>query len=379
MRGKLHQMVCETAGHRKLPRNRMKIAHLMIGNGWGGVQSFFRDCCIEMSNRGHTILAVVRIDGWLHQVMSDHADNFKLAAVSNQFGNYDWSTVRQFRQILNQFDPDIVVSHGQRSTVFANKVKSTDNSRWPQVSLVQASLKEKYYKGVDLLIPHTKSQADIEYHVDLVNPNFSEVIPLFASIDPVRHAEKKSPIRKLFSAGRLHTNKGYTYLIDAMHNLFASGHNLQLTIAGDGPEMRNLVRQRDSLGLKNSIHFIGATDNVIPLMKSADLFVLPSIDEHFGIVLLEAMASGLSIVATKTNGPMEIFDNTTAVLVDKNSATALSEGIRSAIQDPQASFQRACNALNSYKERYTADVVVPKLIGLFQRCIEQRNRVSIQP
>lgn len=348
----------------------------MIGNGWGGVQSFFRDCCIEMSNRGHTILAVVRIDGWLHKVMSNYADNFKLATVSNQFGNYDWSTIKQFQHILNQFDPEIVVSHGQRSTLFANKVKSANNSRWPQVSMVQASLKQKYYKGVDLLIPHTKSQADIEYHVDLMNPNFSEVVPLFASIDPVGLAEKKSPIRKLFSAGRLHKNKGYTYLIDAMLNLFASDYKLQLTIAGDGPEMKNLVRQRDALGLKGSIHFIGASDNVIPLMKSADLFVLPSIDETFGIVLLEAMASGLPIVATKTNGPMEILDNSTAVLVDKNSAIALSEGIQSAIENPQDSFQRACNALNIYKERYTADVVVPKLIELFQRCIEQRLQAT---
>ena len=73
----------------------------MIGNGWGGVQSFFRDCCVEMSNRGHTILAVVRINGWLYKVMSEHTGDLQLATVRNRIGIYDWMTVREFRHILD--------------------------------------------------------------------------------------------------------------------------------------------------------------------------------------------------------------------------------------------------------------------------------------
>ena len=124
----------------------MKIAHLMIGNGWGGVQSFFRDCCIEMSNRGHFVLAVVRRNGWLHETMSNHLGNFELVAIINRFGNYDWLSIREFKRILDQFSPEIVVSHGQPSTLFASKIKSANYSSWPQVSLVQGSLKQKYFK-----------------------------------------------------------------------------------------------------------------------------------------------------------------------------------------------------------------------------------------
>ena len=347
----------------------------MIGNGWGGVQSFFRDCCIEMSNRGHFVLAVVRRNGWLHEIMSGHPGNFELVAINNRFGNYDWSSIREFKRILDQFSPEIVVSHGQRSTLFASKVKSANYSSWPQVSLVQGSLKQKYFKGVDLLIPNTESQASIDYHVDLVNPSFSKVIPLFTSIDPVASVQQMPKIQNVFSAGRLHVDKGYTYLIDAMHNLSNIGHDLQLTIAGDGPEMKNLIRQRNALDLQNNIHFIGASDEVANFMKNTDLYVLPSISESFGIVLLEAMASGVPIVATKTDGPLEIFDSSSAILVDTKSGIALSEGIDMAIQNPEVAFQRARIALKIYKECYTADVVVPKFLRLFQCCIEQRNKV----
>ena len=69
-----------------------------------------------------------------------------------------------------------------------------------------------------------------------------------------------------------------------MHNLSNIGHDLQLTIAGDGPEMKNLIRQRDVLDLQKNIHFIGASDEVAKFMKHADLYVLPSISESFGIV-----------------------------------------------------------------------------------------------
>ena len=351
----------------------MKVAHLMIGNGWGGVQSFFRDCCKEMSARGLEVLAVVRTDSWLHKTMPSGERSLELISVKNRFGNYDWLTIEKFRQNLIRFNPDIVVSHGQRSTLFASKVKKANNCDWPQVSLVQASLKQKYYKGADLLIPHTKSQANLRYHVDLVNPNFSEVIPLFTSIKHVTKVNRSNSIKHVFSAGRLHVNKGYKYLLEAVDLLRQLGLDLQLTIAGDGPEMQNLIHQRDRLRLESNVNFIGASNNITELMRQSDLFVLPSISEPFGIVLLEAMASGVPIVATKTNGPLEIFDESSAILVDAMSGDALSKGILKAIENQGETIERTHNALNLYREQFSADVVVPKFIKLFERCIDQHK------
>ena len=356
----------------------MKIAHLMIGNGWGGVQSFFRDCCVEMSARDHDVLAVVRTGSWLNQCMSSGGVNYELASVNNRFGNYDPFTINQFRKILCDFDPEIVVSHGQRSTLFASRVRVANRLSWPQVSLVQARLKQKYYKGADLLIPHTQSQTSHSYHVDLVNPNFSEVIPLFTSIDQIPRVKRISSIHKIFSAGRLHIAKGYKYLIEAVHQLSNTGFDIQLTIAGDGPEMKNLVRQRDALNLQDKVTFIGASNDVVTLMRQSDLFVLPSISEQFGVVLLEAMASGVPIVATKTNGPLEILDDSTAILVDAQSGAALSEGIKIAVNDTQLTFERACNALDLFRDCYTADVLVPKYINVFQNLINQQNSLRHQ-
>ena len=340
------------------------------------MQTFFRDCCIEMSERGHPNLAVVRRHEWLHETMSGFGSaNLSFENVDNRFGSYDWQSVRQLSRILNRFQPDIVMAHGQRSALFANRIKSQQREcDWPLVSPVSARLKQKYFGGCDYLIPHTKLQADPSYHKDLLNPVFTEVIPIFRITEPATEVDYRQNFNRLFSAGRLHVDKGYSYLIQAMHQLTVAGFDFQLTIAGDGPELENLVKQRDSLGLSQKVIFLGKSDKVSDLMRQADIYVLPSIAETFGIVLLEAMACGLPIVATDTDGPLEILSSSSAMLVEQKSASALCEGIKIAISHPDYTHQRACEALRIYKQRYTADVVVPQLLSSFQNCIDQRQR-----
>ena len=353
----------------------MRIAQLMIGRGWGGVQTFFRDCCIEMSERGQPVLAIVRRDEWLHKTMSGFTnDYFQLEAVHNRFGSYDWQSIGLISRILHEYEPDIVIAHGQRSALFASRVKSQGRKHvWPLVSPVSARLKQKYFGGCDLLIPHTKSQADQSYHKDLVNPIFSKVIPIFRITEPVAEVKFRQSLKHLFSAGRLHVDKGFHYLIQAVHQLTLAGFDLQLTIAGDGPEMENLVKQRDSLGLHDRVRFLGMSEDVSILMKQSDVYVLPSVAETFGIVILEAMACGLPIVATDTDGPLEILNSSSAVLVEQNSASALCKGIEMAISMPVDTHQRTCEALKIYKERYTADIVVPQLLSLLKNYVHQRD------
>ena len=352
----------------------MKIVHMMVNNGWGGIQVLFRDCCVEMAGRGHSILAVVRSGSRTHEVMLDYANSLDLISVDKLFRTYTKKSVRKIESVLSEFEPDIVVSHGERTSLFLSKLHSTYDRSWPIVTFVPGSLTQKCSRIVDKIIPHTTFQANKDFHVDLVDPIFSEVIPLFTTFEPVSSVEIKSSIRKIIAVGRMRRFKGFNYLIDAVHDVINKGINVELTIVGDGPEMKRLVRQRKDLGLVNSVHFVGETSQVGSLLRKADLFVLPSVFEPFGIVLLEAMASGVPIVATKTHGPLDIFDNSTAILVDSESATALSEGIQSAIQDMNLTNQLAINALIKFKKQYTPDAIVPRLINQFHQTVLEKQQ-----
>jgi len=117
--------------------------------------------------------------------------------------------------------------------------------------------------------------------------------------------------RKVITVGRLSDAKGHWHLIRAFKQVSTEMPDAKLIIVGDGelrPFLTNLI---DELSLKNSVHLIGNRDNPYKYMKNSDLFVLSSVYEGFGIVLIEAMACGIPVISTNClSGPEEILKNT---------------------------------------------------------------------
>ena len=101
-------------------------------------------------------------------------------------------------------------------------------------------------------------------------------------------------------------------------------------------------------------------------MKQSDLFVVPSLSEPFGNILLEAMATGTPIVTTRNDGALHLLNGETAIFVDKASPNALASGILEAINNPEAAFERSNNALELFRNHYTPDAVLPKVLSLYQ-------------
>jgi glycosyltransferase involved in cell wall biosynthesis len=144
-------------------------------------------------------------------------------------------------------------------------------------------------------------------------------------------AEKKGQ-KWILTVARLDPIKGLDYLIRAM--LFVE--NGTLTIVGGGKERERLEALSKSLNLNNRIIFVGTTPHskVWDYLQEATLFVLPSISEGFPRALLEAMACGLPIVATRVGGTPElIIDNVNGLLVPARDERALAEAITLVLND----------------------------------------------
>jgi len=113
----------------------------------------------------------------------------------------------------------------------------------------------------------------------------------------------------VLSIGRLETFKGHDVLLNAWVGFIKHQPDADLWIAGTGSKTQTLQQQAVDLGVDQSVHFAGylTTDEVHQWMAAADLFVLPSRSEPFGIVLLEAMVHGLPVVATDVGGIPEVL------------------------------------------------------------------------
>jgi glycosyltransferase involved in cell wall biosynthesis len=119
---------------------------------------------------------------------------------------------------------------------------------------------------------------------------------------------KKRPV--LIACGRLTKEKGFSYLIRAFKDIKKSFPEAKLLILGEGELEEYLKKLSFSLGLKESVYFLGFQKNPFKYIARADIFIFSSLYEGLPSALIEAMACGVPIVSTDcTSGPKEILDN----------------------------------------------------------------------
>lgn len=176
------------------------------------------------------------------------------------------------------------------------------------------------------------------------------------------------PLR-LLSVGRLSPEKGHEVLLQAFFKLRAQGMNATLTLVGDGSERIRLTELASSLGLGDRVRFTGVLldDDLAEAMHAADIFVLPSHSEGFGVVLIEALATGLPVVATRSGGPEDIVDGENGVLVDVGDPSALAAGIAD-VAARLTDFDAATIAERT-AQRYSPAAVGERLVALYREVV----------
>lgn len=154
----------------------------------------------------------------------------------------------------------------------------------------------------------------------------------FADAEPMQHDRPY-----VFALGRHVHQKGFDVLIDAFSALITAAREpLDLVIAGDGPDLEALADRIRSAGLHGRAHLVGRTDRVATArwFKGAEVFVLPSRHEPFGIVNIEAMAAGVPVIATAVGGvPEFVVDGETGLLVPPGDAEALRVALGQVLED----------------------------------------------
>ena len=132
----------------------------------------------------------------------------------------------------------------------------------------------------------------------------------------------------LGSVGRLSEDKGHKHLIAAIDTIAETGIPVHLALVGDGPLQAELLQQSSEIGWGSRVHFFGKRFDVPNVMAALDVFVHPSLWEGFGIVLLEAMALGLPIVASDVGAiPEIVLNGQTGLLVPPGDPPELAAAI----------------------------------------------------
>lgn len=173
----------------------------------------------------------------------------------------------------------------------------------------------------------------------------------------------------------LETRKGHDVLLEALAQLRERTFPpLEVWLAGDGSLRSRLEQRIRSLGLGASVRLLGARHDVFALMARADLVALPSRYEGHPMALLEALALGRPVLATRVGGVPEIVrDEQTGLLVEPDDAPALATALDRLRSDPALRRRLGAAAAPDARRRFDIRRSVAAIEAIYQRCLDPRT------
>jgi len=170
---------------------------------------------------------------------------------------------------------------------------------------------------------------------------------------------------KFINVALMDKNKAQQNIIYAFEKLKKTQDNIFLTLVGDGPEKKKLEKLTVDLDVHDSVKFAGllSRDEVLKAMAESDAFVLSSRYETFGVVIIEALALGKPVIATRCGGPESIVRDKDGILVPVDDVDALSRAMSELISRrnsyDHSEIRQACI------DRYSEASIARKLIGIY--------------
>jgi glycosyltransferase involved in cell wall biosynthesis len=169
--------------------------------------------------------------------------------------------------------------------------------------------------------------------------------------------------------GRLNTQKGHAYLLEAAPAILSAAPGAFFLIAGDGDLMEPLRQQARALGLAERVRFAGHRGDVPDLLGAIDVLAIPSLYEGTPLALFEAMAAGKAIVSSAVDGCAEVLeDGRTALLVPPRDAPALASAIGAVLKDRQRRLTLA-QAARAASRRYDIASCVAQMQDLYDELL----------
>jgi len=172
--------------------------------------------------------------------------------------------------------------------------------------------------------------------------------------------------------------KGYEFLIRAVATARQTTDDLACLIVGADERGLQVSLQElgDSLGLRGRLRFAGFQETTLPYLDAMDLFMLSSIEEGFGLVLLEAMAGGKPVIATAASGPCEIVeDGRTGLLVPPRDPDAMAKALVDLLRDPKRRVQMGRAGRERVRTVFGLDSQMANLTALYDQLLRERRPI----
>lgn len=337
-----------------------RVLTLLAGAAQGGAETFAVRLTVSLARAGMDVTMALR-------PQPDRLARLAAAgvpAVRLPFGppSVDLLTRWGVAATARRVRPDVVLAFMSRASAFAPR------GPWTVVGRLGGYYPLRHYRRCDHLVgisedicAHIRAggwPADRVHHI----PNYAEGVPLPAIARATFDTPDGVPL--VLALGRLHTNKAFDVLLDAM----AALPGVWLWLAGEGPEREALTARARRLGIAERVRFLGWRTDVGALFAAADAFVVPSRHEPLGSVLMEGFFYGLPMVAAASQGPRQVVtDGEDGLLVPVDDAPAMATALARVLSDRGLAERLVAAGRRTYEAKYSEAVIVGAYRDLFAR------------
>ena len=360
------------------PSDGVRVMIVIHGLETGGAEMMVLHLARELDRAGHPVRVVS-----LHGDETDVAGLMRRAGIDvvalNKAGGPDPRTVLRLRAQMRDFSPTVVHTHlpvleyvlpaarlyGRRVGIIHtvhNLARAETRHR-----VLRAVNRRAFSHGVVPVALNEEVRSSIcrEYALPAsAVPVVGNGIDLDAFRGPQRRGPRGAGAR-LLCVARLAPAKNHALLLRTVARLRESGRDVSLTLVGDGPLRGALEERARELGISERVRFAGRRTDTAAFYRDCDLFVLLSDYEGMPMSIIEAMASGLPVVATRAGGVAELVDDgVNGALVEADAAAAA--GAIAAICDDPALYARLSAGAVRTSSHYSAEAMMEKYVDLYR-------------
>lgn len=349
---------------------KIKIVYIINSFVLGGAENMLLQLCRTLNKEKFEItVCSVTGSGILAAEFEKLGINLKIYKKKNKIG---LGVIWQIYKFLKEIKPQIVHTHlfaadfwGKIAAIFAGVpiIITTEHS----VNLDESWLKQKIKWLLSFFTDKivAVSNGVKEYYISKVKIKKNKFIVIYNGIDlssfvfkgykPIDLSQKINAV----IVARLKEVKGHKYLLEAMPMIIKKYPHFILNIVGGGDLELKLKDQVNKLGLRNNIIFLGERLDVEKIFADMDLFILPSLWEGLGIVLLEAQATGLAVLSSDIPGTIEVVkDGQTGLLFETKNPQAIFNCVDKLLSNPDLHKKIVENAYMQVKENFSLEKMV---------------------
>ncbi|WP_405230012.1 glycosyltransferase [Lentisalinibacter sediminis] len=366
---------------------KLRILHIRSSSEILGAERVVVELCNSLTDQGClSILGVPTDQCGRGSKLKNHAESEGITVKEFPIsGPFDLSVLSRIREYVRENRIDVVHSHGYRENFYAfscrhdAKIIAT-NHLWKKTTMrlrVYASLDAKLLRHFPIVVAVSSEIAE-----DMRNSGIdgSKIHIVSNGIDTNVFAPSHddSLRRELGLKGEwlvygtvssLTPEKAINNAIQAIADCSEDYPNICLVIVGDGPQAEVLERLVDRCGARDRVFFAGRRSDMSAVYGAMDIFMLPSLVEGLPMALLEAMSSGLPVIATDVGDVRIAVDEQVGCLVQSGDVEALSSSIRSLACDFERRTQLGRNARQRILTKFSSAIMTNRYLKLYKEML----------